>query len=96
MCGIAGLHCFNPVCSTDDHAALVSGMCALQHHRGPDDRATESPGVRLLTLTAHGQSVRDNLVCAIYVNLSLEIRGRMPLRGESVAAVEQRLRESGS
>ncbi len=43
MCGIAGLYCFNPAC-TDDHAALVSGMCALQHHRGPDDRGTESLG----------------------------------------------------
>lgn len=43
MCGIAGLYCFTPGC-TDDHAALVSKMCALQHHRGPDDSGTESLG----------------------------------------------------
>ena len=43
MCAIAGLICLKSGCREQDHVALVSHMCDVQVHRGPDDR-----GVRAL------------------------------------------------
>ena len=37
MCGLAGLACLDPTCRSD-HAALVTAMCQIQAHRGPDDQ----------------------------------------------------------
>jgi len=44
MCGIAGLVCVRDGCEERDHVALVSRMCDVQVHRGPDDRGTSSLG----------------------------------------------------
>ncbi len=44
MCGIAGLACLTDGCREQDHVALVSRMCDVQVHRGPDDRGVSSLG----------------------------------------------------
>ena len=44
MCAIAGLFCLNSACREQDHAALVSNICAAQVHRGPDDLGLHSVG----------------------------------------------------
>jgi asparagine synthase (glutamine-hydrolysing) len=44
MCGIAGVVCLTPGCRDDDHAAIVSRMCDVQVHRGPDDRGVLPAG----------------------------------------------------
>lgn len=62
MCGLAGLVCWEDTCRSEDHAALVRKMCALQSHRGPDDAGLVALGnaclgaVRLsiIDLTAAG------------------------------------------
>jgi asparagine synthase (glutamine-hydrolysing) len=42
MCAIAGLICLKRQCRNEDHLRIVSKMCDLQHHRGPDDRGAIS------------------------------------------------------
>lgn len=42
MCGIAGLVCLKSGCREQDHVALVSHMCDVQVHRGPDDRGVHA------------------------------------------------------
>jgi len=37
MCAIAGLFCLSSTCREQDHAEVVSNICAVQVHRGPDD-----------------------------------------------------------
>src|ERR1051325_1454518 len=44
MCAIAGLVCSKRQCREDDHLAVVSKLCDLQRHRGPDDRGVISLG----------------------------------------------------
>ena len=44
MCGIAGLVCLKEGCDEHDHVALVSSMCDMQTHRGPDDRGVLALG----------------------------------------------------
>jgi asparagine synthase (glutamine-hydrolysing) len=44
MCAIAGLICLKRECREDDHRSIVSRMCDLQRHRGPDDQGVVSLG----------------------------------------------------
>jgi asparagine synthase (glutamine-hydrolysing) len=44
MCAIAGLICLERHCREEEHRTIVGQMCALQHHRGPDDRGIVSLG----------------------------------------------------
>ena len=44
MCAIAGLICLTRQCRKEDHLRIVSRMCELQSHRGPDDRGVISLG----------------------------------------------------
>jgi asparagine synthase (glutamine-hydrolysing) len=44
MCGLAGLVCLKERCDEHDHVALVSSMCDVQTHRGPDDRGVLALG----------------------------------------------------
>ncbi len=43
MCGIAGLYSFAADCD-ERHADIVTRMCRIQTHRGPDDTGTETMG----------------------------------------------------
>lgn len=43
MCGIAGLYSFAADCD-ERHTDIVSRMCRIQTHRGPDDTGTETMG----------------------------------------------------
>jgi asparagine synthase (glutamine-hydrolysing) len=43
MCGIAGLACLDPGCSSD-HRSIVARMCDRQEHRGPDDSGIVAAG----------------------------------------------------
>ena len=44
MCAIAGLICLKRQCREEDHVRIVSRMCDLQSHRGPDDDGVISLG----------------------------------------------------
>jgi asparagine synthase (glutamine-hydrolysing) len=44
MCAIAGLICLKRQCREEAHLRIVGKMCALQSHRGPDDRGVISLG----------------------------------------------------
>ena len=44
MCAIAGLICLKRQCREEDHVRIVSRMCGLQSHRGPDDDGVISLG----------------------------------------------------
>jgi asparagine synthase (glutamine-hydrolysing) len=44
MCGVAGVVCLGSSCGQDDHVRLVTGMCDLQAHRGPDHTGVVSLG----------------------------------------------------
>jgi asparagine synthase (glutamine-hydrolysing) len=44
MCAIAGLICLTQQCDEEDHLRIVSRMCELQSHRGPDDHGVISLG----------------------------------------------------
>ena len=44
MCAIAGLICLARQCRKEDHLRIVSRMCELQSHRGPDDDGVISLG----------------------------------------------------
>jgi asparagine synthase (glutamine-hydrolysing) len=51
VCGIAGLVCLTGACRGDDHERIVSRMCDLQVHRGPDDRGLAGLGRACLGTT---------------------------------------------
>jgi asparagine synthase (glutamine-hydrolysing) len=44
MCAVAGLICLKRQCREEEHLRIVSRMCDLQTHRGPDDRGAISLG----------------------------------------------------
>ena len=70
MCAIAGLVCLKAGCREQDHVALVSHMCDVQVHRGPDDR-----GVRALPDVCLGSN-RLSII-------DLSKAGHMPMANQS-------------
>ncbi|UCF95104.1 MAG: asparagine synthase (glutamine-hydrolyzing) [Desulfobacterales bacterium] len=42
MCGVAGLICFNEMCSEQEHVSMIDQMNRCQAHRGPDDNGVVS------------------------------------------------------
>jgi asparagine synthase (glutamine-hydrolysing) len=90
MCAIAGLVCLEPQCREDEHFAIVGKMCALQHHRGPDDSGIVSLGrvclgsnrLSVIDLTEAGHMPMSNEDGEWWITYNGEVYNFMVLRQE--------------
>ncbi len=92
MCGIAGLICLTPGCD-DDHEGIVTRMCDVQVHRGPDDRGTEGIGratlgsnrLSIIDLSAAGHMPMHDPATDRWIAYNGEIYNFLSLRDELIA-----------
>ncbi|MEO8464117.1 MAG: asparagine synthase (glutamine-hydrolyzing) [Gammaproteobacteria bacterium] len=95
MCGISGLACLTTGCRPEDHAHIVSRICDLQHHRGPDDRGgvaidnvyLGSNRLKILDLSAAGHMPMTHAGWWIVFNGEIynfkELRGELESHGHT-------------
>ena len=90
MCGIAGLVSLNSAQVADDSVSVVTAMCDIQMHRGPDDRGTAQLGravlgsnrLSIIDLSEAGHMPMCNPATDRWIAFNGEVYNFMELRNE--------------